>query len=126
MAGLASPLNTLHGALGPTLQRRGRFFGDVSSHLIVDGQAVDFDAEWIARPRGTGLIVTRADAGDVTLYTVDAAIVSAGAALGPGSRWPVHETHGTGPTARLCGSGGGDDVVGWASRCGGVQAVQDV
>ncbi|MFT6144997.1 MAG: hypothetical protein ACJAV2_002883 [Myxococcota bacterium] len=87
MAGLASPLNTLHGALGPTLQRRGRFFGDVSSHLIVDGQAVDFDAEWIARPRGTGLIVTRADAGDVTLYTVDAAIVSAGDAQPVIGRW---------------------------------------
>jgi hypothetical protein len=47
-----------------------------------------------------------------------------GAALGPGSRWPVHETPGTRPTARRCGSGGGYDVVGWASR-GGVQAVQD-
>jgi hypothetical protein len=44
----------------------------------------------------------------------------------PPKRARAHpESHVTGPTAVCCGSGGGDDVVGWASRRGGVQAVED-
>ncbi len=60
LVGLGKPLSTLHGAVGPTYEKSGRFFGDVSLQLIVDGEPVSFDREWIARPRGTGLVVTRA------------------------------------------------------------------
>ena len=71
LIGLADPLNTLHSPVGPVYDKGSRFFGDVSLRLELDGQEVAFDEERIARVRGAGVIVTRADAAEATLYTVD-------------------------------------------------------
>jgi hypothetical protein len=78
MSGLTDPLNTLHALVGPVLRKDVRFFGDVSFHLEVDGVEVVPTQEAIARPRGTGLVVTRGDAGGWTLETVDVAPRPAG------------------------------------------------
>lgn len=69
--GLADPANTLHSLAGPTYSRKDRFFGDIYHMLEVDGSEVDFTEEWVARPRGTAIAITRADANGHTLYTVD-------------------------------------------------------
>jgi hypothetical protein len=71
LLGLADPLNRLHNTVGPVYDKGMRFFGDHWFTLEVDGVLVPFDKECIARPRGTSLVVTRADAGDWTLTTVD-------------------------------------------------------
>ncbi|MCK6506158.1 hypothetical protein L6R53_22730 [Myxococcota bacterium] len=73
LLGLAAPLNRLHAMTGPTYDKGTRFFGDHWLTLEVDGVEAPFTRECITRPRGTGLVITRADAGDVTLYTVDLA-----------------------------------------------------
>ncbi len=50
--GLAFPLNTVHGMVGPTYSRRDRFYGDLTLSLgDKDGVAREFDEEWIAMPR---------------------------------------------------------------------------
>jgi len=71
LIGLTDPLNTLHSPVGPVYDKGSRFFGDVALRLELDGQEVDFEEERIARVRGAGVIVTRADAAEATLYTVD-------------------------------------------------------
>lgn len=71
LLGLGSPLNRLHSMTGPTYEKGTRFFGDHWFTLEVDGAELAFDRECIARPRGTAVVLTRAEAGDVTLYTVD-------------------------------------------------------
>ena len=71
LIGLADPLNTLHSPVGPVYDKGSRFFGDVALRLELDGQEVPFETERIARVRGAGVIVTRADAAEATLYTVD-------------------------------------------------------
>ncbi len=71
LLGLADPLNTLHGMVGPVYERGDRFFGDSAVTMNLDGQPVQTDTEWLARVRGTAVNITRADAGDVSLYTVD-------------------------------------------------------
>ncbi|NOY24709.1 MAG: hypothetical protein GXP62_02455 [Oligoflexia bacterium] len=73
LLGLGSPLSSLHSMTGPSYDKGTRFFGDHWLALEIDGVEVPLDRECIARPRGTSIVVTRADAGDVTLYTVDVA-----------------------------------------------------
>lgn len=71
LLGLADPMNTLHGMVGPVYERGDRFFGDLATPLAVDGELVATDREWVSRVRGSAVTVTRADAGDLSLYTVD-------------------------------------------------------
>ncbi|MCB9666243.1 MAG: hypothetical protein H6732_19190, partial [Alphaproteobacteria bacterium] len=78
LLGLADPIDTLHGLVGPTYRTRGRFFGDLALRPVVGGLEVASEVAWIGRPRGTGLVVTRRDAGALTLYTVDVAPRPAG------------------------------------------------
>ncbi len=69
--GLTDPLNTLHGIVGPVYEKDARFFGDTALRPVVNGVVRDFDSESIARPRGTGLVVTRGDIDELTVWTVD-------------------------------------------------------
>ena len=71
LSGLVDPLNTLHSLVGPVYHRDSHFFGDTAIVLLEDGVQIPFESEWIARPRGTGAIITRADTARHTLYTVD-------------------------------------------------------
>ena len=71
LMGLTDPLNTLHGMVGPVYEKGDRFFGDLAFELQVDGEAVETEQESLARVRGSAINVTRADAGDLSLYTVD-------------------------------------------------------
>jgi len=78
--GLADPVSRLHSAIGPVYRRSSRFFGDQWFEVEVDGEPAATPDEWIARPRGTSLVVTRADTADVSIYTVDLAPMPAGVA----------------------------------------------
>jgi len=78
LLGLTDPLNTLHSMVGPVYEKDGFFFGDVAVTLEVDGQQATFDEEWIARARGSAVVVTRADSAYHSLYTVDFAARPAG------------------------------------------------
>ena len=78
LLGLTDPLNTLHSMVGPVYEKDGFFFSDVAVGLEVDGQEAAFDQEWIARVRGTAVVVTRADSATHSLYTVDFAARPAG------------------------------------------------
>jgi len=69
--GLASPANRLHGSVGPTYDKGPRFFGDLWFTVERDGVELPAQVEWTARPKGTAIVVTRADGDDYTLYTVD-------------------------------------------------------
>ncbi len=71
LLGQTDPLNTLHSLVGPVYEKESRFFPDVAVGLEVDGVLVEAEAEAIARVRGAGIVITRADFDDVTLYTVD-------------------------------------------------------
>lgn len=71
LLGLTDPLNTIHSLVGPRYEKDSSFFGDVSTVLELDGEVLTFEREWIARVRGTAVLVTRADAPGVSLYTVD-------------------------------------------------------
>ncbi len=78
LMGLTDPLDTLHGMVGPVYEKGDRFFGDLAFELLVDGQPVPTDQEWLARVRGSAVNITRADTGDLSLYTVDFAPRPAG------------------------------------------------
>lgn len=78
--GLTDPLNTLHGMVGPVYEKDARFFGDTALRPVVNGVVRDFDAEWVARPRGTGLVITRGDVDDLSVWTVDFAPATLGVA----------------------------------------------
>lgn len=71
LMGLTDPLNTIHSLVGPRYEKDSSFFGDVSTVLELDGEVLTFEREWIARVRGTAVLVTRADAPGISLYTVD-------------------------------------------------------
>lgn len=71
LLGLTDPLNTLHSMVGPRYEKKDYFFADVATLLEADGAEAPFVEEWIARVRGAGVIVTRADTAQHTLYTVD-------------------------------------------------------
>lgn len=72
--GLAFPLNTLHGMVGPTYSRRDRFYGDLSLSLgDEDGVAAEFDEEWIAMPRLVPAVVSAGRSGDLLLVVADLA-----------------------------------------------------
>jgi hypothetical protein len=78
LMGLTDPLNTLHGMVGPVYEKGDRFFGDLAFSLEVDGALPETEGEWLARVRGSAVNVTRADAGELSLYTVDFAPRPAG------------------------------------------------
>jgi hypothetical protein len=80
LMGLTDPLNTLHGMVGPVYEKGDRFFGDLAFELEVDGEVASTDQEWLARVRGSAVNITRADAGELSLYTVDFAPRPAGIA----------------------------------------------
>ncbi len=71
LLGLTDPLNTLHSMVGPRYEKEDYFFADVATVLEADGVEAPFVEEWIARVRGTAVIVTRADTAEHSLYTVD-------------------------------------------------------
>lgn len=71
LIGLTDPINTLHSMVGPVYEKESRFFPDVAVGLEVDGELVLSHTEAIARVRGAGIVITRADFDDATLYTVD-------------------------------------------------------
>lgn len=78
LVGLTDPIHTLHGLVGPRYRYDGRFWGDTSLVLEVDGAPVVWEEEWIARPTGAAMTVTRAEAGGVVMSTVDFAPRPAG------------------------------------------------
>ncbi len=78
LAGMTDPANTLHSLIGPVYERDEHFFGDSALRLEVGGAEQPFETEWIARIRGAGVLVTRADTASHTLYTVDFAPQPAG------------------------------------------------
>lgn len=80
LLGMTDPLNTLHGAMGPRYHREGRFTGDLAMRLEVDGSSPATEHEAIGRPRGTSLVLTRADYGSHVLHTVDFGVLPAGVA----------------------------------------------
>jgi len=59
--GVTFPLNTLHDLTGPTMQTKSAgFFADVSVDLgPLPGTPFAFEQEWVARFRGSPLVVTR-------------------------------------------------------------------
>ncbi len=71
--GLADPLNTLHSLVGPTYERRERFFGDYAIELATaDGSALPFAHEWAGRSLTAPIVVTRGLTADgLRLDTVD-------------------------------------------------------
>jgi len=71
MAGLSYPLNTLHGMVGPLYQLDGGYFGDMSVGVEIYPRQVAFAQEWAMKPRRAGVVITKAVAADVELYTVD-------------------------------------------------------
>jgi len=71
LLGLADPVNTLHGLVGPVYEKESRFFGDLAVLLEQDGQQADFQREWVARLRGSAVVLTRAETDAAALYTVD-------------------------------------------------------
>ncbi len=85
LEGLAFPLNTLHGMVGPTYSRRERFFGDLALRLG-DAQGVprEFEEEWIAAPRTVPVVVSAGRLGDLILVTADLApLPASGEVEGP-------------------------------------------
>ncbi len=78
LMGLTDPLNTLHGMVGPVYEKGDRFFGDLVFQLEVDGAVPETEREWLARVRGSAVNITRADVGELSLYTVDFAPRPAG------------------------------------------------
>jgi hypothetical protein len=76
--GLADPLNTLHGLVGPVYDKGPRFFGDTALVLEVDGAARAFDTEWIGRLRGTGVVLTAGEVDGHRLEIVDLAPIPRG------------------------------------------------
>ena len=76
--GLADPVHRLHAAIGPVVEQRGGFFGDMGLEVLLDGQPLEWEAEWVARPRGAAVVITRADGPEGSLYTIDLAPRPAG------------------------------------------------
>jgi len=69
--GLADPLNTLHSLIGPTYERRDRFFGDYTLYLLENGKELEFDEEWAGRSLTSPVMVTRGRRGGLEMDTVD-------------------------------------------------------
>lgn len=71
--GLADPVNTLHSLVGPTYERRDRFFGDYAIRLAPADAAVSpqFDEEWATRSLSSPALLTRGRLGALELDTID-------------------------------------------------------
>lgn len=72
LEGLGYPLNTMHGAIGPSYQLGGDgFFGDVAVGLEIAPAQVAFAEEWVWKVRESAILVTKSDSPSVELWTVD-------------------------------------------------------
>ncbi len=71
MVACKPPFNTLHNIAGPNYQRKTKFFSDKRFYLFKGGAPVIWDDQYAYRVRGTAIIVTRMDSGDLTLWTID-------------------------------------------------------
>lgn len=74
LLGLAFPLNTLHGMMGPTYARRQGSFGDLALQLgDATGAPRSFQEEWIGAFRTLPAVLTVGRLGDLRLATIDLA-----------------------------------------------------
>jgi len=71
MVACLTPFTTLHNIIGPNYQRHDNFFSDKRLWLLRDDKPIEWECEIAYRVRGTGVIVIRQDAGDLSLWTVD-------------------------------------------------------
>jgi len=71
LQGVGFPVNSLHGMLGPTYQKREGYFCDASTHLIVHGERVAFDRQWCGRIRESAVAFTKGTYKDLVLWTLD-------------------------------------------------------
>ncbi|MBM4369423.1 MAG: hypothetical protein FJ102_24635 [Deltaproteobacteria bacterium] len=72
LLGLDEPPNTLTNAVGPGYQRGEGFYADMPLWLARDGVPLELRAARVQRPRGTGLVRTRAEfEGSALLDTID-------------------------------------------------------
>ncbi len=115
LEGLSYPLNTLHGAIGPTYMiGSDGYFGDSSIGLTIGGLGVIFDEEWLLNVRRTAVNVTRATEARVELATIDFAVpgVDAIARVAVVRNLSAQALPNVGVTARLLGGvaaeGGGE------------------
>ncbi|MGM0578912.1 MAG: hypothetical protein ACQEXJ_24530, partial [Myxococcota bacterium] len=83
--GMTDPMNTIHGLVGPTYERRPNYFGDYAIRLAPEGADTppDFDEEWAASSLSAPVVMTRGVLGDVRLDTVDFAPRTDDAAVQP-------------------------------------------
>ena len=65
------PFSTLHNIAGPTYQKHTRFFSDKTSALFQNDLPVLWQMHRAYRIRNTSVILTRADASDLSMWTVD-------------------------------------------------------
>jgi Bacterial alpha-L-rhamnosidase 6 hairpin glycosidase domain len=70
IAGLTLPLATLHEIVGPTYQKRDRYFSDVEFTFLVDGEPASCSREWLARPQNSSVLITVAECESANFYTV--------------------------------------------------------
>jgi len=75
LLGLTDPLNTLHGVVGPTYEKKERFFGDYAVYLVPAGERrpVPFETEWAAHSLTSPVALTHAERGGLELDTFDLA-----------------------------------------------------
>jgi len=74
LVGLAFPLNTLHGMVGPTYARRDRFYGDLALQPgDAAGVPAQFEEEWIGVFRTTPGVLTVGRLGTLRVATIDLA-----------------------------------------------------
>ncbi len=72
LLGISYPLNTIHGMIGPSYQISSNgFFGDIGVGLEVQPAQVVFAEEWVWKVRRAAILITKSDAPDVALWTVD-------------------------------------------------------
>ena len=67
---MTTPLNTLHGLVGPTYEKRDRFFGDYVIRLEGDDGPFYWDEEWAGQSLSAPVVVTRGVSGEIVLDTV--------------------------------------------------------
>jgi hypothetical protein len=73
LIGQVDPLNTLHGLVGPTYERRPHFFGDYAVVLAQGdgGDVMAFEEEWAGQSLVAPVLVTAGRWGSVVMETAD-------------------------------------------------------
>jgi hypothetical protein len=72
LEGISYPLNTLHGMIGPSYQISSNgFFGDAALGLEIQPWQVTFTDEWVSKVRRAAIVVTKQDAPQVAMWSVD-------------------------------------------------------